>query len=193
MSLSKLRVSGHDARGDYDNQHDFDHCMPCAGKDARSGTAHSSLVGTLRNRNRKPKLRTAEALCEWREGGRERAAPPSAAPGQRRLLHALGLHPGQPCRFASTRHCPPPRRQVALTLPHPRQLYSSERAPSGSAGACARGQGRRVGRLLQVPLPLVFGPRALPSACPRLRSAHESAILTAHRFVWICGRNDGEG
>ena len=137
----------------------------------------------------KPNLRTTEALSEWREGGRERAAPPSAAPGQRRLLHALGLHPGQPSRFASTRHLPPPRRQVALTSPHPRQLYSSERAPSGSAGACARGRGRRVGRLLQVPLPLVFGAGALPSACPRLRSAHESAILTAHRFVWICGRN----
>ena len=143
------------------------------------------MVGTLRNRNRKPKLRTAEALCEWREGGRERAAPPSAAPGQRRLLHALGLHPGQPCRFASTRHCPPPRRQVALTSPHPRQLYSSEKAPSGSAGACARGRGR----LLTAPLPLVFGAEALPSASPRLRSAHESAILTEHR---LCGFEAGD-
>ena len=43
-----------------------------------------------RNQNRKP---TSWSRPWWREGGKDRAGPPPAAPGQRRLLHALGLHP----------------------------------------------------------------------------------------------------
>ena len=67
-----------------------------------------------------------------------------------------------------------------MTLPHPRQLYSSG---AERQGACARGGW--AGRFLQALLPLLFGAGALPSACPRLRSAHESAILTC---LWIRGR-----